>query len=181
MRALLLCSFLMLALCAGCTEDANTPSNPVSTGTLSKTQVTRPWQGDFTGTALTTGVTTSPYSIVVTTTGTGNALHLGLSSVTVVMSVGWFCQSTPCSGPFAGTGTVTAANGDAVYLTYSGTFDAPDPLPTWNAMTGTYTVTGGTGRFEGATGSGAISAEEELLDLAGSHYILMHFNGTITY
>jgi hypothetical protein len=55
-----------------------------------------------------------------------------------------------------GTGTAVAANGDELYLTFENTicFDFSTP-PTGVAgdITGSQVITGGTGRFEGASGS----------------------------
>ncbi len=88
----------------------------------------------------------------ISVTGQGNASHLGaISAVTDNQIVNIE------TGSATATYTLTGANGDTVVLEmiFQTTF-----LPN-NAVTfeGTYTVTGGTGRFYGATGSG---------DLAGS-------------
>lgn len=80
-------------------------------------------------------------------------------------------------GRFAfGTIAITAANGDTLWLSESGTFTIPvlvDPPPfadlaiSWNA-------TGGTGRFQDATGSGFAIGRTDIpggfteLELAGS-------------
>jgi hypothetical protein len=52
-------------------------------------------------------------------------------------------------GVYSGTGTMTTANGDQVFYTFT---------TSWQLSTGigthTVIVTGGTGRFAGATGSG---------------------------
>ena len=88
----------------------------------------------------------------ISVTGHGNASHLGATSAVTdnqIVNVN--------TGMATATYTLTGANGDTVVLEmiFQTTF-----LPN-NAVTfeGTYTVTGGTGRFYGATGSG---------DLAGS-------------
>jgi hypothetical protein len=47
--------------------------------------------------------------------------------------------------------TMTAADGDLLFLDIEGTEGA-------DGFSGTYTITGGTGRFEGATGSGSNTA-----------------------
>jgi hypothetical protein len=65
-------------------------------------------------------------------------------------------------GTAVGTFTMTAANGDMLFLDAEG-FVVPTDLTqlVWN-----YTVTGGTGRFEGATGS--ITAHVQLAAVVGS-------------
>jgi hypothetical protein len=52
-------------------------------------------------------------------------------------------------GTATGVATLTAANGDMLFLTVQGHVLATDPTKT----IANFTVTGGTGRFEGATGS----------------------------
>ncbi len=60
-------------------------------------------------------------------------------------------------GVFDGTGVITAADGSKIYLHFEGTipglFQRPFPLE----YTETFVITGGTGRFEGASGSGDIN------------------------
>ena len=92
----------------------------------------------------------------ISVTGQGNASHLGATTAVTdnqIVNV----NTTACA---TATYTLTGANGDTVVLEmiFQTTF-----LPN-NAVTfeGTYTVTGGTGRFYGATGSG---------DLAGSAFV----------
>jgi hypothetical protein len=58
------------------------------------------------------------------------------------------------TGAGTATYTLTAANGDTVVL---GIEFATVFMPTGVIFDGTYTVTGGTGRFAGATGSGSAS------------------------
>jgi hypothetical protein len=77
----------------------------------------------------------------------GVASHLGRT-----MMSGRHC--TPTGDDFGpGEMTLTAANGDALYMTYTGS--APFPAPGTEVIVGTTTatITGGTGRFEDATGT----------------------------
>lgn len=62
----------------------------------------------------------------------------------------------PTTGLFGdGTITITAANGDQLYLTHSGTFElVQDADGLWSYVDLDWWVTGGTGRFAGATGQG---------------------------
>jgi hypothetical protein len=55
-----------------------------------------------------------------------------------------------------GVGTLTATNGDAVYFTYSG---AARQTQTGGYCNHFFLITGGTGRFAGAVGSGYLNAE----------------------
>lgn len=57
-----------------------------------------------------------------------------------------------------------AANGDILRASYCGVSVPPNPYnPTFNNLSGTYVITGGTGRFEGATGRGTITGSEVLV------------------
>jgi hypothetical protein len=51
-----------------------------------------------------------------------------------------------------GTQTFTAANGDKIFTTYTGSAPYPEPGTDFVVGVTHNTVTGGTGRFEGATG-----------------------------
>lgn len=88
----------------------------------------------------------------------GTAAHLGRVSVTAEHCTQIDIFTVPNPGSFRdGEMTITAANGDELWLEYAGHFvftpaGAPDVGVSQIAFT-TVTVTGGTGRFEGATGS----------------------------
>ena len=86
-------------------------------------------------------------------TGTGIASHLGLSTNENHITVTG--PDTSCPGGFANKNveTLTAGNGDKLMLT--GPRDVGCPTrPGVVHGTGDWTVTGGTGRFAGATGQG---------------------------
>ena len=85
-------------------------------------------------------------------TGTGIASHLGRSTNENHITVS---GPASCPGGFANKNveTLTAANGDKLMLT--GPHDVGCPIrPGVVHGTGDWTVTGGTGRFAGATGQG---------------------------
>ena len=106
-----------------------------------------PFQASYSGTAAFTSATTALF------TGTGIASHLGRS--TNVNHITVTGPATSCSGGFANVNreTLTAANGDKLELT--GLHDVGCPTrPGVVHGTGDWTVTGGTGRFAGATGQG---------------------------
>lgn len=78
--------------------------------------------------------------------GVGSATHLGRYGFTAVECF------NPGTGAFAGTPTFLAANGDTLTGTYVGTVagtDDPDVITYDEELT----ITGGTGRFAGATGT----------------------------
>jgi hypothetical protein len=55
--------------------------------------------------------------------------------------------------PFAGSETITVANGDSLYSTLTGAEVIPLPPSVPYGLSGSQTITGGTGRFTGETGS----------------------------
>ena len=77
-------------------------------------------------------------------TGEGEATHLGHYTVTCILVV------DVTSATETGTWTLTAADGDMLFMTTTGIALQP---PSLKETVDTFTVTGGTGRFEGATGS----------------------------
>ena len=76
--------------------------------------------------------------------GSGNATHLGRFEMTFEFAVNVLS--------FYGVGSYhfTAANGDSIFTRVEGTGTVPDPF---SHIVETHTITGGTGRFTGATGS----------------------------
>ena len=86
----------------------------------------------------------------ISVTGQGNASHMGATTAVTDNQV-----VNVIDGSATATYTLTGANGDTVVLEmiFQTTF-----LPN-NAVTfeGSYTVTGGTGRFNGATGAGVLA------------------------
>jgi hypothetical protein len=109
------------------------------------------------------------------------ATHLGRSANTNVglVTVDFSQNCMTVDGPYGvvfevdSTAVIVAANGDELYVTQnvSGCSDGIGQTK----PTGTYTITGGTGRFEGATGNGDLSATtfEGVISNA--------YTGTITY
>src|SRR5687768_7640672 len=100
-----------------------------------------PFKGRSSGVVTTTGF--DPVAMIASThvEGQGQATHLGQFTVTGDVDV------NVVTGIAEGTWTLTAANGDRLFLTMTGRgIDETHGI-------GTFTVVGGTGRFEGATGS----------------------------
>ena len=115
---------------------------------------------------------------VGTTTGTGTASPMGAVSLMATDCI----TPNPRSFGFAfskGKLTLTATNGDEIRASYSGTFlPLPHSIPfTLYTISGTFTVTGGTGRFSNATGSGDLHGIENILTRQGQ----LDATGTISY
>ena len=107
-----------------------------------------------TGGAVITGVTRLPGGLIqLDGTVTGTATHLGETT-------GPITRIQNHQGNFVSTAVLIGANGtDSVFLTILGHFESPKGDKCVITSTGTYTVTGGTGAFANATGSGIISTE----------------------
>ena len=92
----------------------------------------------------------------VDATGVGNATHLGLFTYELQAAV-----SLPSLAATA-SATLVAANGDMIFGEGAGQ-GTPTGTPGIVSIVETYTITGGTGRFAGATGNFTV---ERLLDRA---------------
>ena len=99
--------------------------------------------------------------LIITAHAQGNATHLGNYSrvETIVLAP---------SGTFTGTVTFTAANGDQLSADIAGGFTSAA------TASGSYTFTGGTGRFENATGTAYFSVA-----LTDPVHFTVEFNGSI--
>ena len=106
-----------------------------------------------TGTAVITGVTHLPGGLTqLDASVSGTATHLGNTT-------GPLTRIQDHQGNFGSTAVFVGANGtDSVFLTISGQFASTGGKCVLTS-TGTYTVTGGTGAFANATGSGTITTE----------------------
>ena len=93
---------------------------------------------------------------------TGNATHLGRFTRFEKATLG-------PNGAASGTIDFVAANGDELHVTFTGSFVSP------TTITGTYTIDGGTGRFEGATGTAIFEANTDF------QHVDVTFDGTISY
>jgi hypothetical protein len=97
----------------------------------------------FRGTAVGVATPVSPTELIIDYTGT--ATHLGHFTRRE-----WLTFTGP--GTFTGTMVTVAANGDELWLDFDGAFTSP------TTAEGTYTFTGGTGRFADATGTADFEA-----------------------
>ena len=103
-----------------------------------------PFKGMLSGTAVVTPL--NPPMVAVRIDAGGTATHLGRFTLLAPHIVN---QATLVG---VGTYLITAANGDTITADLAGTAAMVEP-PNVLAITETATVTGGTGRFAGATGS----------------------------
>jgi hypothetical protein len=103
---------------------------------------------------------------------TGNATHLGRFTLTGPHRVN--VAVTPATA--TGTFEFTAANGDTLTASFTG-LGTPTAVPGVASIVETATITGGTGRFAGATGSFIVERTVDLINLqtTGS------FEGTIVW
>ena len=107
----------------------------------------------FNGSGSGTFTDTSPTTVLIT--GTGYYDHLGLTTLRFPSAI---TGAAACGG-FTATeqDTYTAANGDSVFQTVHDTI-CPTTTPNAFILTGSFTVTGGSGRFADASGSGTVQA-----------------------
>ena len=96
----------------------------------------------FPGSEACSGVTGVPFQTVSTTEG--KMTHLGRT-----VAIFTHCSTADGSAAVGGEGTLTAANGDQVWVTYTAITVAPPPLIVQEADVW---IVGGTGRFEHASG-----------------------------
>ena len=95
-----------------------------------------------------------PTVVCVHGRGVGLATHLGRS--TDVNDAGTVdFATTPCATVQTPLATLIGANGDTITVSLSGTA-CPTSVFGLDALSGTYIVTGGTGRFAGASGGGTL-------------------------
>jgi len=96
----------------------------------------------------------------VTGTGTGRATHMGAATITVDECVNFVRE--PGRVHVYGMLVLTAANGDELHVSVDKVGDLPGPTGDAHVK-GPYEVTGGTGRFAAATGSGITSTDANVI------------------
>ena len=102
-----------------------------------------------------------PGIMFVDATGVGNATHLGLFTYDLEAAVSLPSLSATASA------TLIAANGDMIFGAGVGQ-GTPTADPNLVSIVETYTITGGTGRFAGATGSFTVERLIDRVTLASS-------------
>jgi hypothetical protein len=107
--------------------------------------------------------------------GHGAATHLGRTTelITGTIDSTGATPAHPCSA-LSDTRTLTAANGDQLFISGTGTACTDPTNPDLETASFTWVVTGGTGRFASATGSGT----ETLRSIGGS--ISVVYDGAIS-
>ena len=126
-----------------------------------------PFRGRLEGIATATPL--APPFVAVKLEGSGNATQLGNFTVSIPH------LADRSNGTSVGTYEFTAANGDTLTADFTG-LASPSGVPGVVHIVETATITGGTGRFAGATGS---FIGERLVDMiAGT--ITESFEGTIS-
>jgi hypothetical protein len=106
--------------------------------------------------------------------GGGPTTHMGKTTQQGTLSLG--LPVAPDVFPGSGTVTITGANGDSVSFDYVGFLNAGT-----GEGTGSFTFTGGTGRFADVTGGGTFVAAIDLANVAGGQAMTVVLDGTIDY
>jgi len=98
-----------------------------------------------------------PYGMWTNTEVAGDVSHLGASVLTGR-------HPTPEATDIGdGNMKLVAANGDEVWMTYTGSAPPPSPETGMIVVSIDYTISGGTGRFAGASGGGQMTAHVQAL------------------
>ena len=120
-----------------------------------------------------------PQQILVDGSLTGVATHLGRITMTYKVTVNLNPQAG-APGSATGAAQLIAANGDIISTTVVGQGQpAPGP-PGLNSIVEIHTITGGTGRFAGATGGFILKRLVDLTPLPAPAPTSGSFKGTIT-
>jgi hypothetical protein len=129
----------------------------------------------FNGSGSGTFTDTSPTTVLIT--GTGHYDHLGATNLRFHSTI---TGQAECGG-FTATeqDTYTGASGDSVFLTVHDTI-CPTSTPGAFHLTGSFVVTGGTGRFTDAKGSGTVNASVTFTSATSGTFSGTQ-SGTISY
>jgi hypothetical protein len=95
-----------------------------------------------------TAAVPGPDGVAISAVGDGEATHLGKFTREESLLL------NPVAGTITGSVTFTAADGSVLYCDLSGGYTGE------NTLAGTYTITGGEGRFEDATGTANFSVTQ---------------------
>jgi hypothetical protein len=171
---------LLLLLLAGCQKNAmqeNSQKNDLTSSALRQEGKTRcvPFKASFvTMDEMTQAATDANPVQKDHLTGTGEGTGMGRTTIEV------FAEgdvTLPFPALITSTLTFTTANGDKIFETGIGYLQEPAPDAVLLHLTGKGTITGGTGRFAGATGNLTIDVTQNMFDPKGT----VAFNGTICY
>jgi hypothetical protein len=120
--------------------------------------------------------TSCPLGIRTMVWGTGHVTHLGLTTMT-----GSHCTPPPGADITGGVQTFVAANGDTLEVTYTATVKPFEPVE--GAVMegpGETPITGGTGRFAGASGE-FIACMRGILHFTAPMELSWEIDGEISY
>jgi hypothetical protein len=146
MRNVLLCLSVLAAACSGETPTSPTTSSPTTDRAATneaRAATELPLQGSFVGQEF--QQFQPPSTLFARVAARGNATHLGLFTLALDATVDLLTATA------VGTITLTAANGDQIFATHTGR--VVGQVEGGLNIEETATITGGTGRFAGATGS----------------------------
>ncbi len=183
-RFLTLCGvFLATVFIVGC--NGKTPVSPSATpGIAASTAPERvpvPLVGEgsgqsWQGSEICAAGTSQAHPVTLTAV-TGNFTHLGL---TKMASRHCYVSRNPDGSlVYMGTAVLTAANGDEVHLTYTGSLFLTFGQPVMSDMT--VAVVGGTGRFAEASRDGVATIEVALVQPSGPWAARFAMKGAIVY
>jgi hypothetical protein len=120
---------------------------------------------------------TGPCPLVGDISGSGTASHLGKVTLTSRDCIIPMNQELTAFSFMSNQVVLTAANGDQIFATYSGTLINQGGI---GAISGGYQIIGGTGRFANATGAGTVQGIENV-SFTGPSKGQVQLNGTIAY
>lgn len=161
---------------------------PAAASSSQGSQVARPHKGTEVGVSVVEACDETGFPVitcVVTTVGSSTMTHLGRVSTSSTGGISLDLAAPPCvlpDGSFgleiqgSGDFVFVAANGDKVFGSYQNTLCSAEVGG--GTLEGTQTITGGTGRFEGASGATVTSGS---IDDPEPNTFLLDFVGTITY
>ena len=129
-----------------------------------------PFEGRMSGSSVAISQTSNSIKATVHLEHLGNSQLVGTTTVT---------GQTECGG-FVGTeqDTITSANGDQIFLSGNGTSCPASPAVFQDTVT--FAVTGGTGRFAGASGSGTLHTTIDITSLTTATFTAT-ISGSIAY
>lgn len=152
---------LLLLLAVGCNDSPFEAEDAPFSGSYNATFQFIPTQFSTNG---------QPIEASAPVKGTGQADFLGQSTVDLEQTVDLM------TGRATGTAAFTADNGDQIFTRNDGLNNPPDKAGRFT-FTATMTITGGTGRFEGATGRADVTGSVDQAAGTGT----FTFDGTITF
>ena len=135
-----------------------------------------PFKGRFAGVVIVTG---GPSILFAAVDATGNATDLGQFTLAIPHQVNR--GTSPFPFPWTSTGSYqfVAANGDTLFASFTGQVSST-PTPGVLAAVEIATITGGTGRFAGATGGFTVNRLVYPATLTAPRTTIGSFNGTIS-